>query len=204
LRDEADAAATKGKPDYTKVRAVMQEFVEKYPDHEKTYAAFDYSAQLLVKEEKLDEAIKTYEDFIAKFPQSPAVPRAYLAIATNYRVRAEKLGPYLSLSNEDQGRWTTYMDAALKYSETGIEKFPESDTVSNLLDVALKIDTLRVAIGIRKGGPDRELLQGLGCQVRRKQVNQGEDPFRARRLPPRSRQGEQGQLVRHHGRCLRS
>ena len=42
------------------------------------------------------------------------------------------------------------MEAALKNAETGIEKFPESDTVSNLLEVALKVETLRLAVGIRK------------------------------------------------------
>jgi TolA-binding protein len=128
----------------------MEEFVAKYPDHEKVYGAFDYSAQLLVKEEKIDEAVKTYENFITRFPQSVAVPRAYLAIANNYKSRAEKLGPYLSLSNADQEKWTSDMDAALKNVETGIEKGPESDAVSNLLDVALKIETLRLNIGLRK------------------------------------------------------
>jgi TolA-binding protein len=52
--DEAQKAKPEAKPNYEKVHAVMVDFVKKYPKSDRLYAAYDFSAQLYVKEEKLD------------------------------------------------------------------------------------------------------------------------------------------------------
>ncbi len=161
---DAEDAATKGKPDYTKVRETMQQFIQKYPQHDRAYAAFDFSAQLLVKEEKLEEAMQTYRDYIEKYAGNVNVARAHLAIANILKNRAEKMGAYLSLAKADQEKWVADMNAAVQNAEQGIEKFPTSDAVSQLLDVALKIDTLRMNIGLRKAEDVEGYFTGLAAK----------------------------------------
>ena len=80
--------AKNGKADYTKVRDTMKEFVAKYPTSDRIYSAFAFSAQLLEKEEKFEESVKTYEEYIAAHADNPAVAKAHLAIASQYRTRA--------------------------------------------------------------------------------------------------------------------
>lgn len=159
--DEAAAAKPPGKPNYEKVHAVMRKFIETYPQSDRMYSAYDFSAQLAVKEEKLDDAIKTYEEYIAKHSDNPDVAKAHLSLANILKTRAEKLGPFLAMGKDDQTRWKEWMDAAVKNVEQGIEKAPESNAVSQLLDVLLKIENLRMLVGLKKADDLRAYFDGL-------------------------------------------
>ena len=47
-----------------------------YPDFEKNDACYFYIAQIYEKEKAYDKAIRTYQELIKKFPNSPKVPKA--------------------------------------------------------------------------------------------------------------------------------
>jgi tetratricopeptide (TPR) repeat protein len=152
LRSQADSAATKGKPDYTKVRdLLLKDFVVKFPKSDKVYASYAFSADLFSAEEKNEEAVKTYQDYIAAYPQDPNVAKAHLAIGNLYKAMAGKVGPsYLAMSKAEQEKWTAYMNEAIKNAEEGIRKFSDSDEVSRLLELLLDIDKTRLNIGLKK------------------------------------------------------
>lgn len=148
--DEEAQGKPNAKPDYSKVHAVIADFIAKYPNSERIYGAFDFTAQLALKTDDQDQAIKAYDDFIAKHGESPDVAHAHLKLAGIWKQRAEKLGPFLALSKGDQEKWKEWMETAIKNAEQGIEKAPESNAVSQLLDVLLKIETLRMQVSLKK------------------------------------------------------
>lgn len=154
LKAEADENAAKakgkGKADYTPVRTLLKEFVTKYPTSDKVYASYSFGAELFVAEDKPEEAIKFYEEYIANNSANPDVAKARLAIANIYNTQATKLGTYLSMGKDDQAKWTTLIKAAINNAEKGIESFPESDEVSRLLELILKIDTTMLNVGLMK------------------------------------------------------
>ncbi|MEQ1859365.1 MAG: tetratricopeptide repeat protein [Chthoniobacteraceae bacterium] len=159
--DSAIVGKPDEKPDYSKVHAIIDEFVQKYPDSDRIYAAYDFNAQLAIKEDKQDAAIKAYEDFIAQHGAKPDVSRAHLSLATIWKAGAEKLGPFLVLGKDDQAKWKESMETAIKHAEQGIEKAPESDAVSQLLDVLLKIDTLRMQVSLKKADEIKGYFESL-------------------------------------------
>jgi tetratricopeptide (TPR) repeat protein len=154
LRTQADAAATKGKAEYSKVRdLLLKEFVVKFPTSDKIFASYAFSAELFSAEDKNEEAVKTYQDYIDGHPADPNVAKAHLAIANLYKTMAEKVGPsYLAMGKADQEKWVAYMNTAVKNAEEGIQKFPDSDEVSRLLELLLNIDKTRLNIGLKKEG----------------------------------------------------
>lgn len=164
LRTQAEAAATgKNKPDYTKVRdLLLKEFVVKFPQSEKVYASYAFSSELFTAEEKNDEAVKTYQDYIAAYPNDPNVAKAHLAIGNLYKTMAGKVGPsYLAMGKAEQEKWTGYMNEAVKNAEEGIQKFPDSDEVSRLLELLLDIDKTRLNIGLKKEEDVKSYFSGL-------------------------------------------
>jgi tetratricopeptide (TPR) repeat protein len=152
LRTQAEAATTKGKPDYNKVRdLLLKEFVVKFPQSDKVYASYAFSSELFTAEDKNEEAVKTYQDYIAAYPNDPNVAKAHLAIGNLYKTMADKVGPsYLAMGKADQEKWASYMNAAVTSAEQGIQKFPDSDEVSRLLELLLNIDKTRLNIGLKK------------------------------------------------------
>ena len=161
--DEKAAAATgeKPKPDYTAVYDLMKEFISKYPTSERLFSAYDFSAQLAIKAEKQEEAIKFYDEYVAKHSDKPEVARAHLQLATIWKTKAEKLGPFLALSKADQDTWKEGMQIAVKNCEDGIVKQPESDMVSQLLETLLKIEVTRMQVGLKKADELKGYIQGL-------------------------------------------
>lgn len=149
------------KPDYSKVHEVIKDFIAKYPTSDRLFGAFDFSAQLALKEEKPDEAIKAYDDYVAQHGDKPDVAVAHLKLATIKKQNAEKLGPFLALSQVDQGKWKELMEAAMKDAEQGIEKAPEHNAVSQLLDTLLKIDTVRMQVSLKKADEIKAYFEGL-------------------------------------------
>lgn len=159
--DEEAAGKPNAKPDYTKVHAVIADFIAKYPGNERLFGAYDFTAQLAQKEEKLDDAIKAYDDFIAQHGSNPDVAVAHLKLAGIWKARAEKLGPFLALSKADQDKWKEWMQTAVKNAEQGIEKAPEHNAVSQLLDTLLKIDMVRMQVSLRKADEIKSYFEAL-------------------------------------------
>jgi TolA-binding protein len=167
LRAEAEAAATaKAKPDFSKVRdLLLKEFVVKFPNSDKVYASYAFSAELYTAEDKPDEAIKTYQTYIEGHPNDPDVAKAHLAIANAYKTMADKVGPsYIAMGKADQQKWTGYIDLAVKNAEDGIQKFPDSDEVSRLLEVLLTIEKTRLNIGLIKEDDVKSYFSQLGSK----------------------------------------
>jgi len=130
---------------------LLKEFVVKFPQSDKVFASYAFSAELFTAEDKNEEAVKTYQDYIAAYPNDPNVARAHLAIGNLYKSMATKVGPsYLAMGKAEQEKWAAYMNEAVKNAEAGIQKFPDSDEVSRLLELLLDIDKTRLNIGLRK------------------------------------------------------
>lgn len=159
--DEAVQGKPNAKPDYSKVHAVIAEFIAKYPKSERIYGAYDFTAQLALKEDDQDKAIKSYEDFIKDYPENPDVAVAHLKIGGIWKARAEKLGPFLALGKGDQDKWKEWMDTAVKNAEQGIEKAPESNAVSQLLDTLLKVETVRMQVSLKKPDDVKSYFEAL-------------------------------------------
>jgi tetratricopeptide (TPR) repeat protein len=164
LQREAEDAADGKKPDYAKVHALIQEFVQKYPESPQLFSASDFSAQLYVKEDKPDEGIRIYEEFIQANADNPDVARAHLSLANVHKTRAERLGTYLSMGEADKLKWTAGYDAATRNAEQGIEKFPESPVVAQLLDVLLQLDTMRMRVGLKKADDVKTYFTDLAAR----------------------------------------
>ncbi len=162
--DEAVQGKPDAKPDYSKVHAVIAEFIAKYPNSDRIFYAYDFTAQLALKEENQDAAIKAYEDFITQHADKPDVAVAHLKLAGIWKQRAEKLGPFLALSKADQDKWKEWMEAAIKNAEQGIEKAPEHNAVSQLLDTLLKIDTLRMQVSLKKSDEVKTYFETLAAK----------------------------------------
>src|SRR4029453_18877370 len=123
----------------------------KFPTSDKVYASYAFSAELFSAEDKNEDAVKTYQDYIDGHAADPNVAKAHLAIGNLYKTMAEKVGPsYLAMGKADQEKWVTYMNTAAKNAEQGIQKFPDSDEVSRLLELLLDIDKTRLNIGLKK------------------------------------------------------
>jgi len=170
--DEATGGNPDAKADYSKVHTVIDEFTQKYPKNERIFSAYDFSAQLAVKAKDLDGAIAKYEDFLTKHAENPDVAVAHLKLANIWKQRAEELGPFLALSQGDQTKWKEGMEKAMKNAEDGIQKAPEHNAVSQLLDVQLKIDSLRMLVGLKKADEVKAYFQGQAGKFEGKTTGQ--------------------------------
>lgn len=170
--DDATGGNSDVKPDYSKVHAVIEEFTQKYPNNERIFQAYDFDAQLSVKEKDEEKAIAKYEEFLSKHADKPDVAVAHLKLANIWKKRAEDLGPFLALNQADQTKWKEWMDKAMKNAEDGIQKAPEHNAVSQLLDLQLKIESLRMLVGQKKADEVKAYFTGLAGKFEGKTTGQ--------------------------------
>ena len=120
----AQLRASEGKTD--DVIALMRQFIEKYPRNDKVYFAYESIAQTLINAGKADEGISTYRDFIEKFSESPQAGEAMYKVAELQRSRADALGRYSALSEEERSQWKTFLEGSIASSEETIKKYPRA------------------------------------------------------------------------------
>ena len=136
------------KPD--EAAKVMREFIAKYPNAPQVYQAFSFIADVHVSRKQSPEAIKVYEEYLTAYPGHPLASRAYVALANLWKKEAENIGGYLAINAEEKKQWAASLENAIKHAETAIKKFPDTDAVSQALQVLLGIEQLRMTVGVRK------------------------------------------------------
>lgn len=129
---------------------VMREFIAKYPNAPQVYQAFSFIADVHVSRKQTREAIKIYEEYLAAYPEHPAAAKGYVALGNLWKKETENIGGYLAINAEEKKRWAANLENAIKNAETALKKFPETDAVSQALQVLLGIEQLRMTVGVRK------------------------------------------------------
>ncbi len=120
------------------VIAVLREFMEKFPDDDKMFAAVDTIGQNLIASGDLAGAITNYSEFAEKFPEDAMAPMALLNVSNLQRQRANALGRYSALREEQRPEWQADMDASIENAEAVLEKYPESEMVALALQSLLE------------------------------------------------------------------
>ncbi|HEY5895039.1 MAG TPA: tetratricopeptide repeat protein [Chthoniobacterales bacterium] len=111
--------------------ATMREFIAAYPQDPKVFNAYANLAQTQVAQNKPQEAINIYYEFIDKNVQSPLVPQVLLQTSANWLGIAQTLGRYASLTSEDRDKWTKAVNNSIGDAERVIEKYPDSPDAAN-------------------------------------------------------------------------
>lgn len=159
----AQLRASEGKAD--DVITLMRQFIEKYPRNDKIFFAYESIAQTLINAGKADEGISTYRDFIEKFSDSPQAGEAMYKVAELQRVRADALGRYSALSEEERSQWKTFLEGSIASSEETIKKYPESPSLGLLLQTLLQSQRMLLGAELVKPTEVEEYFQSLADSV---------------------------------------
>jgi TolA-binding protein len=159
----AQLRASEGKTD--EVVALMSQFIQKYPGNDKVYFAYESIAQTLINAGKADEGISTYRDFIEKFSDSPQAGEAMSKIAELQRSRADALGRYSALGEEERSQWKTFLEGSIASSEETIKKYPESASLALLLQTLLQSQRMLLAAELVKAPEVEQYFQSLADSV---------------------------------------
>src|SRR5262245_12975810 len=119
----AQLRASEGKAN--DVVALMREFIEKYPKNDKVYFAYESIAQTSANSGKTEDAVATYREFIERYPDSPQAGDALFKIAELQRSKADSLGRYSALAEQQRSQWKTLVDSSIASAEEAIKKYPE-------------------------------------------------------------------------------
>ena len=132
------------------IKAVMKEFTTKYPDGDRVFAAYNYVAQIQsLQEKKPDEAIKTYEEFAAKYPADKDAPLAVLNISDQWKKIAEAMGLFVTIPQGKREEWRNDYDKCVEAAEKVLEKYPDSFEVTAALQNLLKAQAQFVAAKLK-------------------------------------------------------
>ena len=124
---------------YDEMKAVMKDFVTKYPESDRVFAAYDYVAQVQsLQEKKPEEAIKSYEEYVTKYPAGKDAPAAIVKVSDQWKKMAEVMGRFVAIPQAQRDDWRKFYDKSVEAAEKVIEKFPESAEVAPALQNLLK------------------------------------------------------------------
>lgn len=144
-----------------KVKEVMGEFTKKYPKNERLFSAYDYIAQINVKEKAPLAAIENYDEFIKERPDDPDAAKAYVKAAFIWRKYGEDQGPYLALNPKQRDEWNKGINNSITYSEKVLEKFPESSEVATAMGNLLATLKLQLRVKLKTDKDVEDYFQGF-------------------------------------------
>ncbi len=128
----------------------MKAFAEKYPKDDKVYNAYETIAQLQTNAGQTDEALATYRDYVAKYPDNPQAALALVKVATMQRMKADGLGRYGALNEQERALWKTLIDGSIAASEELISKYPRQPAVPEALQNLLRIQRTMLTAELKK------------------------------------------------------
>jgi TolA-binding protein len=155
----AQLRASEGKPD--EVVALMKQFVEKYPKNDKVYFAYESIAQTAINSGKTDLGSATYREFIERYPDSPQAGDALFKIAELQRAKADSLGRYSALGEEERSQWKTLLDGSIASSEEAIKKYPDSASLALALRTLLQSQRMLLGAGLKTAPEVEQYFQSL-------------------------------------------
>ena len=133
------AALLHSEQKYDELKVVMKDFVAKYPENDRVFGAYDYVAQIQsLQEKKLEEAIKSYEEYAAKYPNGKDAATAFVKVSDLWKKMAEGMGRFITIPQASRETWRKYYDTSVEAAEKVLEKYPESGEVAPALQNLLK------------------------------------------------------------------
>ena len=133
------ATGFQGAQKYAEMKAAMKDFVTKYPESERVFSAYDYVALVQsLQEKKPDEAVKSYEEYVAKYPAGKDAPLALVKVSDQWRKMAEAMGRFVAIPQAQREDWRKFFDKSVEAAEKVGEKYPESAEVAAALQNLLK------------------------------------------------------------------
>ncbi|HEX8372056.1 MAG TPA: tetratricopeptide repeat protein [Chthoniobacterales bacterium] len=140
----------KEKNDIPAMDASMREFIAAYPTDNKLFNAYANMAQNRAAENKVQEAISIYYEFIDKNVNSPLVPTVLMQTSTQWAGVSQTLGRYASLAEADRQIWKDSLEKSIGDAERVIVKYPESPEVANASRGILTAQKEFVAANLKK------------------------------------------------------
>lgn len=124
---------------YDEMKAVLKDFVAKYPESERVFAAYDYMAQVQsIQEKKPDDAIKSYEEYVAKNPTAKEAPMALVRVSDLWKRMSESMGRFVAIPPGQKEDWRKNWDKSVEAAEKVLEKYTDSPEVAAALQNLLK------------------------------------------------------------------
>ncbi|PTX93500.1 hypothetical protein DB345_18010 [Spartobacteria bacterium LR76] len=143
------------------VVALMKAFIEKYPKDDKVYNAYETIAQIQTNAGQTDDALATYREYVAKYPDNPQAALALVKVATMQRMKAEGLGRYGALNEQERALWKIYIDGSIAASEELIKKYPDSPAVPETLQNLLRIQRTMLTAELKKAPEVEQYFEAL-------------------------------------------
>ncbi len=155
----AQLRASEGKSD--DVITLMKQFVEKYPKNDKVYFAYESIAQTAINSGKGEAGVATYREFLEKYPDSPQAGDALFKIAELQRAKADALGRYSALGEQERSQWKTLLDGSIASSEEAIKKYPESGSLALALQTLSQSQRMFLSAGLKTAPDVEQYFQSL-------------------------------------------
>ncbi len=143
------------------VVALMKQFIEKYPKDDKVYFAYDSIAQTLLNAGKVDEGLAAYREFAEKYPESAQAGEAMFKIAELQRAKADSIGRYGALNEQERSLWKTLIDGSVTSSEEMIKKYPDSPSLALALQTLLQTQRMLLGAELKKAPEVEQYIQSL-------------------------------------------
>ncbi|HEY5811256.1 MAG TPA: tetratricopeptide repeat protein, partial [Terrimicrobiaceae bacterium] len=151
--------ASEGKAD--EVIALMKQFIEKYPKNDKVYFAYESIAQTAINSGKPDVGLATYREFVEKYADSPQAGDALFKMAELQRAKADSLGRYGALGEQERSQWKTLLDSSIATAEEALKKYPDSASVALLLQTLLQSQRMLVIAELKNPAEVQDYFQAL-------------------------------------------
>ncbi len=135
---------------------VMREFIQTYPNFQdepsKTlfFNAHDILGSNLGGEGKLAEAILIYEEYVERRKDDPNAALALLKISALSRQRAESMGRFLALNENERSSWKEYIAKAVDAAEKVLENYSSTPTAAGALQALIGLQKLLVSSDVIK------------------------------------------------------
>ena len=155
----AQMRASEGKAD--DVIGLMRQFIEKYPTDDKVYFAYESIAQTEINAKKADAGLATYREFVEKYPESPQAGDAMFKIAELQRSKADGLGRYSALSEQERSQWNTLLEGSVATSEETIKKYPDSASLALALQTLLQSQRMLLGAELKNAPEVEQYFQSL-------------------------------------------
>ncbi|MEO6847001.1 MAG: tetratricopeptide repeat protein [Chthoniobacterales bacterium] len=147
--------------------AIMKEFISKYPQDPKVFAAYEYLGMQALSGEKpqADEAIKLYTEYADKYSKTPEATKALLKVAELQQKTAAAMGRYGALNPQEREKWKAALDASVATEERIISTYPDSPDFAATLQSLLKTQELLLSAEIKKPEDIEQYFQKIATST---------------------------------------
>ena len=150
------------------MRKVLTQFVEKYPDSEQLFAAYERIASVQSQEKQTDAAAATYEKFLEKKPAAPEAPAALGKLAALWLSAAKQMGGFISLGAPQQEAWKADVAKSVAASEQQLDRFPDAPATALGLENLLQCQQMLAAARVKKSEEVTQYFQALADKYKDK------------------------------------